>query len=58
MYMRRQLWNFRMLATKKHISHKMTFVLYVPLCGNKLSEGLLTLAVAAVTAKIAATRVL
>jgi hypothetical protein len=37
--MRRQLWNFRMLATKKHIRYKNEFVLYVRVCENKIIRG-------------------
>ena len=48
--MKRQLWNFRTLAAKKHIRHKNEFVPYVPFCGGNL----LTLAVAAVPAEVAA----
>src|SRR3954447_7671632 len=63
MYMRRQLWNFRVwdpnFGYKKHIRHKITFVFYVPLCGNKFSGNrLLTLAITAVTAEVAAAGVL
>ena len=63
MYIRRQLRNSRSrdpnLATKRHTKHKITFVLCVPLCGNKFSEyTLLTFAISAVTAEIAAAGVL
>src|SRR5689334_10871096 len=59
----RQLWNFRLwdpiLATKKHIRHKITFVPYVPLVATDFSENrLLTFAIPAVAAEVAAAGVL